>query len=201
MGSREAILSQRCKDIVVGTILGDGCLERNGRNVRLRIDHGAKQAQYVEWKRQELSELNPSTPKVVRRRDLRTGQLHVNYRFATSTMEALNDFHTLFYPAREAKRIPPSINDLLTSEISFAVWYMDDGGRRNDCRSGYLNTNAYTVDDVDLLRECLYERIGIATTKHFAAGKPRIYIPKSQFATFCDFIRPHVIEEMRYKLL
>lgn len=186
---------------MIGTILGDGCLERNGRNVRLRIDHGVKQAQFVEWKRRELSELNPSPPRLVKRRDSRTGQLHVNYRFATTTTQALNDLHTLFYPACEGKRVPPCIYDLLSSKISFAVWYMDDGGRRSDCRSGYLNTNAYRVDDVGLLMDCLYERIGITTAVHFAAGKPRIYIPSSQFERFCDFIRPHVIEEMRYKLL
>lgn len=201
MGSREAVLSSRCRDVVVGTILGDGCLERNGRNVRLRIDHSVRQRALVEWKLTELSELTPSTPRLVRRRDARTGQVHENYRFATCTTSRLNEFFDLFYPKNRRKRIPSCIDDILISPVAVAVWYMDDGGRRGDCRSGYLNTNAYAVDDVGLLKQCLERRLGITTSTHFAAGKPRIYIPQSQFLRFCDIIRPHVISEMNYKLL
>jgi hypothetical protein len=78
---------------------------------------------------------------------------------------------------------------------------MDDGGRRSDCRSGYLNTNAYSVDEVNTLRTAIKDSFDISTSVHFAAGKPRIYIPQRSFKTFCDVVRPHVIDEMRYKLL
>ena len=205
MGSREARnLSPRCEEIVVGTILGDGCLERNGRNVRLRIDHSVNQKGFVDWKfheLQELQELNPSNPRLVERVDSRTRRLHVNYRFSTETTSALNKYFTMFYGNQGCKDIPSSVGTVLTTVLSLAVWYMDDGGRRGDCKSGYLNTNAYSVRDVESLKECLFERFGVATATHFAAGKPRIYIPKSQFAMFCDLIRPYVIDEMRYKLL
>ena len=201
VGSREAEkLTQRCRDVIVGTILGDGCLERNGSNVRLRIDHSVVQSAFVEWKYQQLSELNPSSPKLVRRVDSRTNRLHVNYRFTTRTNPALNYYFSMFYGS-EKKSIPAFIGELLVSSLSIAVWYMDDGGRRCDCRSGYLNTNAYGIADVDLLKKCLLDRFGISTVTHFAAGKPRIYIPSSQFTEFCELIRPHVIEEMKYKLL
>lgn len=79
VGSRGAI-SRRCSDVVIGTLLGDGCLERNGVNVRLRIDHSVKQSSLVWWKFRELAELNPSAPRIVRRVDCRTGQEHVNLR-------------------------------------------------------------------------------------------------------------------------
>ncbi len=201
MGSREALtLSKRCRDIVIGTILGDGCLERNGTNVRLRIDHGVSQVSFVEWKWHELSELRPLTPRIVERVDKRTGRRHVNYRFTTRSMPVLNHYFTLFYEP-SVKRIPTGIAELLRSTLSLAVWYMDDGGRRGDCRSGYLNTNAYSVHDVDLLRKVMADVFGVRTSTHFAAGKPRIYIPQSQFENFCDLVRPHVIPEMSYKLL
>jgi hypothetical protein len=202
VGSREARnLSPRCEEIVVGTILGDGCLERNGHNVRFRIDHSVSQKAFVDWKFHELQELNPSQPRLVERVDSRTRKLHVNYRFATGTMSILNKYFTMFYGNEGCKGIPQSVGTVLTTALSLAVWYMDDGGRRSDCKSGYLNTNAYSVRDVESLKECLLERFGIATATHFAAGKPRIYIPKSQFTRFCDLIRPYVIGEMRYKLL
>ena len=194
-------LSKRCEDIVLGTVLGDGCLERNGSNVRLRIDHSIPQAAFVDWKFCELTELEPRPRRVVERVDPRTGTNHVNYRFSTRTTPALNDHYLKFYGRDKRKAIPEDMPELLDSPLSIAVWYMDDGGRRGDCRSGYLNTNAYSVRDVEILKECLSRNFGIATSTHFAAGKPRIYIPQAHFAQFCDLVRPHVISEMAYKLL
>ncbi|MCA1708564.1 MAG: hypothetical protein LC808_36920, partial [Actinobacteria bacterium] len=73
-------------------------------------------------------------------------QIHQNYRFATCSTPILDTLHSIFYPDGSVKRISPSIDDFVTSSLSLAVWYMDDGGRRGDCRSGYLNTNAYSID-------------------------------------------------------
>ena len=201
VGSREASsrLSPRCEAIVVGTILGDGCLERNGKNVRLRIDHGVHQQAWVEWKHSELQELHPGSPRLVKRIDGRTYQEHVNYRFNTCSTPLLNEYFDMFYVKSE-KRIPSFIGDLL-SPLTLGVWYQDDGGRRCDCASGYLNTNAYRVEDVELLKLSLLARFGISSRTHFAAGKPRIYIPSREFPAFCDIIRSDVIDEMTYKLL
>jgi hypothetical protein len=185
----------------VGTILGDACLERNGSNMRLRIDHGVAQRAFVEWKLLQLAELHPLRPRVVRRLDARTGRVHENYRFDTRTDPRLNEFFHLFYDVHGIKHIPGHISAILRSPISLAVWYMDDGGRRGDCRSGYLNTNAYRVHEVESLKSCLLHNFGMKTSTHFAAGKPRIYIPSREFERFCDLVAPFVIPEMSYKLL
>jgi len=48
VGSRESLTKSQ-NDILIGKILGDGCLERNGINVRLKIEQGDKQREYVNW--------------------------------------------------------------------------------------------------------------------------------------------------------
>jgi len=193
-------LTQRSRDIIVGSLLGDACLERNGRNVRLRIDHSHLQQAFVEWKHKELLELEPSLPRRVEVFDPRTNQTYIHYRFTSRTTDLLNEFFGLFYDGG-VKRIPEGIVTYLNSALSIAVWYMDDGGRRGDCRSGYLNTQAYRTAEVDLLRDCLLRGFALRTRTHFAAGRPRIYIASADFEQFCDLIRPHVIPEMQYKLL
>jgi hypothetical protein len=194
-------LTQRCREIIVGAVLGDACLERNGKNVRLRIDHGQKQRALVEWKFQQLAELNPSPPKRVEVFDQRTNQTYVHYRSVTRTTEALNEYFELFYGSDGIKHVPRRIVDYLTSALAVAVWYMDDGGRRSDCRSGYFNTQAYQVEEINGLRECLMRNFDLPTRTHFAAGRPRIYIAKAQFEEFCALVRPYVIPDLRYKLL
>lgn len=114
-------------------------------------------------------------------------------------MALLDPLHAAFYGNGLRKQIPNLVESL--SPLGLAVWYMDDGGKRGDCGSGYLNTNAYSVDDVQVLRACIDQNFGIRTRVHFAAAKPRIYVPAGQFAQFCELIRPHMIDEMRYKLL
>ncbi len=195
------ILAQNCRDVILGTLLGDACLERNGKNVRLRIDHGEKQRLLVEWKFQQLADLNPSEPKRVEVFDHRTNRIYVHYRFLTKTTELLNDYFELFYGKEGAKHVPEEISQLLTSAFTLAVWYMDDGSRRSDCGSGYFNTQAFDVEEVALLQHCLMRNFNLETKIHFAAGRPRIYLPKLQFSKFCDLIRPYVIPDMRYKLL
>jgi hypothetical protein len=113
----------------------------------------------------------------------------------------LDEYYDMFYGAQGTKRVPELIGSHLNSALSIAVWYMDDGGRRGDCRSGYLNTQAFTTAEVALLREGLLRNFQLATTTHFAAGRPRIYIASARFGHFCDLIRSHVIPPMQYKLL
>lgn len=194
-------MTQRCRDIIVGCVFGDGCLERNGRNVRLRVDHGEAQRGLVGWKFHELAELSPSRPRRVEAFDRRTGRVYVHYRFATRTVPELNEFFDLFYGCGAGKAVPADITTHLTSALSVAVWYMDDGGRRSDCRSGYFNTQSFSADDVNRLRECLRVNFGLTTALHFAAGRPRIYVAQPQFVKFCDLVRPFVTPDTRYKLL
>jgi len=193
-------MTPRCRDIIIGSLLGDGCLERNGKNVRLRIDHGPDQQSFVGWKFQQLLELKPSVPKRIEYYDRRTGKTYVHFRFTTKTTRELNPFLELFY-GNGRKIVPSTIKSLLNSALGVAVWYMDDGGRRSDCCAGYLNTQSFHKDEVHLLRDCLSENFGLATATHFAAGRPRIYLGAKTFPKFCGIVRSYVIPDLQYKLL
>ena len=139
--SRSSVsLTKTCRDVIVGAILGDACLERNGKHVRLRIDHGHHQQALVEWKYRQLAELTPSPPRRVEVYDPRTHKTYIHFRFASRTIEALDEYFDLFYGSSGVKCVPENIATYLNSALSIAVWYMDDGGRRGDCRSGYFNT-------------------------------------------------------------
>ncbi len=38
------------ENIILGTLLGDACLDKDGPTPRLRISHGEKQLDYLKWK-------------------------------------------------------------------------------------------------------------------------------------------------------
>lgn len=65
-------LSAEQESIVIGSILGDGCLQvsKKGNSARLQIRNSSRHSGYVKWKYQFLSEWSPrglisDAPKVL----------------------------------------------------------------------------------------------------------------------------------------
>jgi len=188
------------KDIVIGTLLGDGCLETNGRYVRLRIDHSEKQKDYVFWKYFQLYKLAASKPRFVAYYDKRTGKTYKHWRFDTISSEIFVPFKYLFYEHTK-KQIPGNIEKLLVRPLSLAVWFMDDGYRRRDCKGAYFNTQAYSQQGQRLLQEMLEKNFGIKTKIHWARGKSKLYISSHEFDAFRDLLEFKAIPCLEEKLL
>ncbi len=196
-------LSTQQADVLIGTWLGDGHLDRDGRYVRLKVDHAWEQATYVWWKFEVYRDLTLREPqkRVVYEKREDKSRISVHCRFATRTTIELEEYHQLFY-VNGRKVVPKNINRLLRSPLALAVWYMDDGARRTDCQALRLHTNAFTLEEQYLLREMLASNFDIAVTVHRVQGNERVlYVPSREAMRFCDIIRPFVLPEMCYKLL
>ena len=78
------------KSLILGTLLGDGCLEKRHANPRLRIDHAVAQKDYVFWKYGILRNCATQEPHPLYDRDNRTGKVFCRWYFATGGMPELN---------------------------------------------------------------------------------------------------------------
>ena len=192
-------LDERQKAIVIGTLLGDGCLETNGRYVRLRTDHSGRQKKYVFWKFQEMHDLTSGKPRLVKYYDKRTRKIYRHWRFDTMSIEEFVSFKNLFY-TNGKKQIPLNIRELLIEPLSIAVWFVDDGYKRKDCKGAYFNTQAYSKQGQRLLQETLKQNFRIKTRIHWARGRPKIYIPSNEFDAFQNLIRSEAIPCLEEKL-
>ena len=93
------------------------------------------------------------------------------------------------------------ISTLLTDPVSLAVWYMDDGKRRPDCRAVYLDTICFTTSEQKRLIHCLNNNFGIeGCSLHWNGEGYHIYIPYPSSLQFRKVIEPHIIPSMAYKL-
>jgi len=193
-------LNERRLDIVIGTLLGDGCLEKNGKYVRLRTDHSERQKEYVFWKFQEMRDLVSGKPRFVKYYDKRTRKIYKHWRFDTISTEEFLPYKDLFY-TNGKKQVPFNIKELLINPLSLTVWFMDDGYKRKDCKGAYFNTQAYSGQGQRLLQEALEENFGIKTRIHWAGGKARIYIPSGEFSRFRNLIKREAIPCLEEKLL
>jgi len=147
--------------------------------------------------------------------DKRGQKIYTMTRFATYSFVSLNELHTLFYrPATEEdrangrgnerfiKKIPNTINEYLNAQ-ALAHWYMDDGSFHIYHGTGLLATHAFSNEDLDLLQTALYSQLNIKTNRHKGTKKKEqfaLYIPKGEFASFAQQIKPYMHQSMYYKL-
>lgn len=193
------MILSREKKIILGTILGDGHIAMLKTDARPEVAHSQAQKEYVLWKYEELRRRVLAKPYYCKISDERYGKTYFQWRFRTKIDPLFTDFRAMFYPAGK-KIIPANINVLLTSPLSLAVWFMDDGGRRNDSYGLFLNTLSFTEEEHVLLQRCLLENFSLETRMHWVQDGYRLYIPSKEAQKFCEMIYPHVIPSMQYKL-
>ena len=193
-------MTNRQRNIALGLVLGDGHLEKNGKAVRLRIDQGLSHEDYVRWLHNELVNLIPSKPRIIRQRDKRTKKVYSRLHFSTYSCDEFKDWWNIFYEDRR-KLIPSNIAEMLKSNISLAIWFMDDGYKRNDCAAVRLNTDAFNINEQLILIQCLGKNFKIMARLHKKGKWFNIYLPKGEAKKFCDLIKPYILPSFRYKLL
>lgn len=119
--------------------------------------------------------------------------------FQTRFLQDISKYKEIFYKNR-IKIVPENIKDFLTSPLSLAIWYMDDGSldfRPKDHYNFSFCTNAFTIKENKLLVSVLKENFGIESSIQtpLCRGKryPEIYIGAKGRDKFFNLISSHVL--------
>lgn len=189
------VLTSRQQQILVGTILGDGCLAKHGRFHRLFVKHSLRQRALAELKREAFTEF---VSMALHAFDQRLGaNRYPCVQFASRTSPVFSEWRGRFYRERR-KIVPDEISELLTP-LSMAVWFMDDGGA--DVAGLNIQTHNFELREVEHLVVALAERFGVVARTRANKGRWIIYVPSSEVGSLRDLIEPHVLPELRYKLV
>jgi hypothetical protein len=196
-------LLPRQREVLVGTLLGDGHLETKdrGKTYRLKIEHTSKQEQYVDWLYREFREWVRTSPKKRERYvQLRTvSGIYERIGFNTISSGSFRFYAQQFYQERE-KVVPKLIHRWLTP-LALAVWYMDDGSIKSKAhRTVLMNTHSFDKASLLRLQKALQDRYGIKTKLRKQREGMQIYFLSETIDTFLRMIEPHIIPSMRYKL-
>lgn len=197
VGSQES-LSHQQQAIVVGKILGDGCLEMNGCNARLKIEQCARQKPYVFWLYEQLKPLVGRSPRMINYGGGNRKKT-VRWRFSTLSRAPFTNYYHIFYQ-RGKKIIPSDIKNLITTPLTLAIWYMDDGYLRSDQSGAYLCTSSFTEDGQHKLRKTLEINYQLETNLHYAGKYARLHIPSRCKDRFFNMIDPYILDCFKYKL-
>lgn len=196
-------LTDEQREILIGTMLGDGHLEtkNNGRTYRLKIEHTILQRSYVEWFYKKFQDWVITAPVVRSRAITFRGQTKACDRigFATISTGSLRFYAKQFY--KNGKKIVPKLIHRWVTPKVLAVWYMDDGSiKSNHHKTVFLNTHNFTDQDLELLQKVFEKKYGIKTSIRTQKDGKQIYFLSETVQIFLKLIEPYVIPSMRYKL-
>ena len=186
-------LTQDNLEIILGIMMGDGCMENKNKNARMSIAHGKKQKDYSYYIADKLSNLNPHTYVSISKLDKRTGKKYISYWVDLPANPAFNEIYEHFYVNR-IKRIPIELFDNFTWQ-SLAYMFMDDGCKCH-C-GGQLATNCFTMEDLQKFQAFLLKKFNIETT---ICKSHVLYIKAKSFRHMKSNIEPYMCECTKYKI-
>jgi hypothetical protein len=139
-------LSRRCREIILGSLLGDGSLrlQKNYKNARFSFRHSIKQKEYFLWKAQELKEISGSQCVWLQKGRDGWGQDKLCYQ--SVAYEELTKIYLLTHSSDHLKIRRKWLNKL--SPLSLCVWWLDAGSLVSDCRQGVLCTDRFTFKEL-----------------------------------------------------
>ena len=187
-------LSELARDVVCGTLLGDGSLPANSSC--LTLSHSQRQLEYAWFKANLLAEFRPDVQErevaAVAGGDAIYPVVHVRTRAHRALRVLRQDFY------RPQKVVPDWIADELNPRM-LAFWFMDDGYTR--IRAGgrrplaEIATVGFSEADLQTLIRGL-QRLGLPAK----ASRRRLYFDVATTEHLSALIAPYVPPSMRYKL-
>lgn len=184
---RKIKISKRQLEIINGSILGDAYVTKKGQ---IQFEQGAKQKDYLFWKYGELASISyANPPKLVIRTDKRNGQITYSWRFWTRGF--FSYLRSNFYP-NGFKIFPDNLN---LTDLSLAVWYMDDGWTENG--RYFISVEGFGSDDkFRVLKELENKFKILATIKE----RGHLMIRSGSISSFIRTIEPYIYKSLSYKL-
>lgn len=191
---------ENIKEILFGSILGDGKIEMAPRavNARFGFIQSEEKKEYFLFVLDKLSTLCSAKYREYSYFDKRTGKTYKSLNFWTRALPIITELYNIFYFTPEKVKVVP--NDLsLLSPLALAHWIAQDGSRGTS-RGLYICTDSFTQEDVKRLADYISNRYKLSCSIHKANGRYRIYILAKCLPAVRELIVPHMHPSMLYKL-
>lgn len=204
-------LSDRCREIILGSLLGDGSItiHKPYKNARFSFRHSVSQKEYFFWKVNQLKEISGRKMVWKQGKDGKDGWGGEKLRYQSRALESLTEIFNLVAKGGKKRVQRKWLNQL--TPVSLAVWWMDDGSLIANSRKGVFCTDDFPDEEVKILKKYLKVVWNIETrigkTGKSSDGRHRdyyrLYIRSTrELKKFLRIIIPHIpVKEMLPKIL
>lgn len=195
---KTSFLSDQCRAIIFGSLLGDGSLRihKPYKNARFSFRHSVAQREYFDWKVNQLEEISSQHNVWEQSAD---GFGRKKIRFQSLALESLTEIYRLTHKGNRLIVRRKWLN--LLTPLSLAVWWLDDGSIIANGRKGVFCTDPIPLEEQKILAKYLQVVWGVNTkigkTTRMRNGIQREYYrlwfhSVEEFKKFLTLILPHV---------
>lgn len=189
--------------ILIGSLLGDGSMEKDGNGARFAFYQEKTHGEYLLWLHRIISNLGYCKQEIpiIKTRKRINGEIRYYFRFRTFTFSSFNWIYEEFYPKSLGRKVIPKILDQYLSPMALAIWIMDDGTLFKNKGLKFF-TNSFTLKEIQYLSILLKNKYSINSSIHklTAVNQYNLYIPKSFLNNLIKIVKPHFHPSMYYKL-
>jgi len=206
LANETALLSDQQWQVVLGGLMGDAHLAPNlhdRHGVRFRMGHGAKQADYLDWKASLFGNIGQSRTVNAK------GAVFVDL----SPLPELGELRDVVYWGDGKKHLTDDYLKSLTP-FALAVWFMDDGSFTERSKGVQVRT-AGGSGRVEFCVEAMSEASRVRLADHLhdlygvdskisirgAAKMATLTMTTAGSSRFLELVAPYVHPSMDYKLL
>lgn len=178
---REIDFTDEQKQIIYGSLLGDGNIHKHGKGYRYHEGHSINQINYCDFKKNKLKQFIIKSKK-------------------TEVNTIIHPFLKKIYNRIYINGVKKITNDFLMylNDKAIAIWFMDDGAKAGS--SVCLCTYSFTKKENELLSKWFLETYNIKTTIRLRKNKYyELYIKKESLKKFYNLIKNYIIPSMKYK--
>lgn len=208
-------LSDQCKSIIYGTLLGDGCLQltSGAERARLFIRHSQSQIEYFQWKVANLQEVSSPKSIQIQLPDSLSYSKRNKLLFQSRALESLTRLHQITYKNTSRLCIQRRWLNQLTP-LSLAIWWCDDGSIiGSPPRKGVICTDGFDERMVRRLARYLekvwkvHAHVGpIRRNRKYGNYSKqeyfRLWFSTEELKKFLRIIMPHIpVASMVYKCI
>lgn len=211
--AKEIPLSQEAKDIIIGSLLGDGHITKWGY---FSEKHSPAQLDYLKWKASFFKDITTDKSwDYYESIDKRSGNLIKSHCYRTTAHSFLYEMRNLWYKEINGvwtKVVPPNITNLLNKK-TLAIWFMDDGTTDWKYRKGVKMTEgslpsckmcseSFSVKENNILCRAMLDKFGIKSEVKFKnrTRKPQIKFSTSNSVKLIELIKNEILPELMYKV-
>ena len=193
------------KDLIVGSLLGDGNLQTGsrGQTWRYRALQKAEHLEYLMYKYNLLQNYCGTGLIFADVPDERTGKVYKRAYFNTLVNKSFRYYGNIFYTFDKkvnkfVKKVPKKIEKILTPR-AVAIWYQDDGACKWKGHSNAMRicTESFCLEDLMRLKSAMKNLFDIHV---IVTSENRIYIPEGSSGAFRRLISPYLVDCMKYKV-
>lgn len=139
------------KEVILGTLMGDGCLYQQTSFHRLSLCHCEKQFDYIEWKRKILSSVFTTN---------HCSQYKKQYHCHSISHPQLTEIYGQLYLLKKKHISRKYLNQLTPTSLLF--WYLDDGSvMKSSSNAIVFCTDSFSLSENKAVQKWLWQKFRI----------------------------------------